>query len=612
MAHYRNDDDDRTLPGVGMNRTPETDPEHLLADHTSAVAPGTIPAASMSDDPDTVRDEIERTRARMSRTIDELDKALVRKKEQVQEKLDVAAPIRQSPWTYAAGVFGAGIALGLITGGGKSRDDDEDRDHVKIPRELLASIGLEQSGRGRSRGSRSGSGSGGESLDAHASFDAHESFDASYGAPEGDWEERARELMAVVARQEEEIRTLRGAGLDEEWMDDGTDVYLTPTDARLLDDVEALAEADVVNEWDEEWNFEEGDVAEEYGESYTAEYDEGELEAYAQTGIDFKKPLAMLLAAGVAGALGTVGRRMLGGRGGGDAEMEVEVELEPRGGMASDVYVDEAGRSARRAARHQAGYGTQQPVREYGPEYGVEGEWEAAPAPPHGTGVHAQGGYTAEYRGPAYTGEYRAEAGYQGEMEVEVELEQPVRRSLPKPRRRPRVSPLAGAVAAGAAAAVSGMVAKLLQNRAERAAEMEVEVELESTPRPAAPRRSPAPARPTAGYTPQPAPRPQAAGGELEIEVELEERGRTPGAWTPSAHPQAASQQGISGSAFGTTGSTGTSRPSDLDVDAETRGATGAAGGNAFGSTGGSTGTGSTGGTTGTGGTSGQNDPPLM
>jgi hypothetical protein len=602
MAHYRNDDDDRTLPGVGMNRTPETDPEHLLADHTSAGEPGTIPAASMSDDPDVVRDEIERTRARMSRTIDELDKALVRKKEQVQEKLDVAAPIRQSPWTYAAGVFGAGIALGLITGGGKSRDDDEDRDHVKIPRELLASIGLEQSGRGRSRGSRSGSGSGG------GSFDAHESFDDSYGAPEGDWEERARELMSVVARQEEEIRTLRGAGLDEEWMDDGTDVYLTPTDARLLDDVEALAEVDAEGEWDEEWNFEEGDLAEEYGESYTAEYD-GELEAYAETGIDFKKPLAMLLAAGVAGALGTVGRRVLGGRGGRDGEMEVEVELEPRGGMASDVYVDEAGRSARRAARHQAGYGTQ-PVREYGPEYGVEGEWEAAPAPPRTSGVR-EGGYTGEHRG--YTGEYRGEAGYEagyeGEMEVEVELEQPVRRSLPTPRRRPRVSPLAGAVAAGAAAAVSGMVAKLLHNRAERAAEMEVEVELETPRRPAAPRRSPAPTRPTAGYTPQPAPRSYAAGGEMEIEVELEERGRTPGAWTPSANP---GSQGISGSAFGTTGSTGTSRPSDLDVDAETRGATGAAGGNAFGSTGGSTGTGSTGGTTGTGGTSGQNNPPLM
>ncbi|HEU4562738.1 MAG TPA: DUF3618 domain-containing protein, partial [Longimicrobium sp.] len=293
MADYRNDDTDRTLPGVGMNRTPETDPEHLLADHTSAGEPGTIPAAAMSDDPDAVREEIERTRARMSRTIDELDRALVRKKEQVQEKLDVAAPIRQAPWKYAAGVFGAGLALGLITGGGKDRrDDDDDRDHVKIPRALLESMGVEAAG-GRARG---------------GSVESFESFDASYGAPEGDWEERARELMSVVARQEEEIRTLRGTQLDDqEWMDDGTDVYLNATDSRLLDDVEALDGREVTDEWDEEWNFEEGDITAEYGESY--DYD-GELEAYAESGIDFKKPLALLLAAGVAGALGTVGRRV--------------------------------------------------------------------------------------------------------------------------------------------------------------------------------------------------------------------------------------------------------------------------------------------------------------
>ena len=44
MADYRNDDDP-TLPGAtaGMNRTPETDPEHLLPDHTAAPAvPGLV------------------------------------------------------------------------------------------------------------------------------------------------------------------------------------------------------------------------------------------------------------------------------------------------------------------------------------------------------------------------------------------------------------------------------------------------------------------------------------------------------------------------------------------------------------------------------------------
>lgn len=586
MADYRNDDD-RTLPGVGMNRTPETDPEHLIADHTSAVAPGTVPAAAMSSDPDVVRDEIERTRARMSRTINELDRALVRKKEEVQEKLDIAAPVRQRPWLYAGGVFAAGLALGLLTGGGDKRDDDDD-DHVKIPRALLEGMGLE-----KARGGRGGSGG----------------VEVEYtGEGSDDWELRARELMSVVARQEEEIRTLRGGGLDDAWVDDGTDVYLAPTDARLLDDVDALAEADVDDEWDEDWNFDEGEYAEEYGESYTAEYDD-ELEAYAERGIDFKKPLAMLFAAGVAGALGTLGKRVLGGRGHAE-ELDVEVELEPRGGLAEDVYVDEAGRAARRAARHQGGG---MPAREYGPEYGVSGE----AYPPHVEGTYTAGPArprTGAYATrPAYDAGYTGE--YAGEMEVEVELERPVKRTLPPPRRGPRVSPLAGAVAAGAAAAVSALVAKLVQNRAERASEMDVEVELEQ-PRQPAVRRSPAPPRPAPAYTPRPTA--QATGGEMVVEVELEEqRGRSPGAWTPSAHPE----QPISGSSFGsastgttgttgTTGLGGTSRPSDLDVDAETRGATGATGtgSTGYGTTGGTTGTGNTG----TGGTSGPANPPLM
>jgi hypothetical protein len=573
MADYRNDDD-RTLPGAGMNRTPETDPEHLIPDHTSAGALGAIPAAATSDDPDAVRGEIERTRARMSRTIDQLDRALVRKKEEVQEKLDVAAPIRRSPWTYAGGVFGAGLVLGLLTGGGKSRDDDDD-ENVKIPRALLAGLGLEPVKGGRSRG----------------------------GGPD-DWETRSRELMSVVARQEEEIRNLRGgpvddAGWDAEYLDDEPEGYLAPNDARLLDDVEALGEAGAQDEWDEDWNFDEDDYAEAYGESFTGEHD-GELAAYADRGIDFRKPLAALFAAGVAGALGTVARRMLGGRGG-SGEMDVEVELEHRGGAASDVYVDEAGRTARRDARHPAGYGreTHRPQGMYGPEYGAEGGYGGGRAHEPGYGaeeyeaVPARPGYTRPDAGYGGVG-----GGYAGEMEVEVELErpvqpfrpaQPVRHSLPPEHRGPRVSPLAGAVAAGAAAAVSGLVARLLHNRAERAAEMEVELE---SRRPAAPRRSPAPVRPAAPYVPQSASRPRAAGGELEVEVELEQnRTAAPGAWTPSAHPERTAGAAGTSEAPSTTGTTGPTGSSGLS---------------------GGTGTAGTAGGPGTGGTSGPASPPLM
>jgi len=602
MADHRNDDD-RTLPGVGMNRTPETDPEHLLPEHTSAGAPGTIPAASTSSDPDVVRDEIERTRERMSRTIDQLDRALVRKKVEVQEKLDVAAPIRQKPWVYAGGVFAAGLALGLITGGGSKRDDDEDRDHVKIPRALLAGLGLEEARGGRSH---------------HDDDDEDHDVEVEYTGEgsELDWEDRARELMSVVARQEEEIRALRGSSLDSGWDED--EGYLNPTDARLLDDVEALDEG--VEEWDEEWNFDDGAVVEGYGESYAggepdlyfgSEYEapeyQVELEEHASRGIGYKKPIAGLLAAGVAGALGMLGRRVLNSRHEGEELLDVEVELEPRGGIAEYVYVDEAGRAARRAARHatyQAGRAPR-PAVEYGPEYG--GEYAG------GYGVEGELGYGEEGVHDGYTG--RPDSAYGGEMEVEVELERPVRRSLPPPRRHlPRVSPLAGAVAAGAAAAVSGMVAKLIQHRAERSHEMEVEVELEHPHvRPA--RTSPPPPRTVQPYVPQSASRapratPPSAGstGELRVEVDLERPGTTPatGSWTPTAHPE---QQGIQGSAFGdasTTGNvTGTSRAGrDLEADAETRGATGTTG---------STGAGGTGSmASGTGGTGTPSTPPLM
>src|SRR5688500_6146120 len=124
----RDGDPDATLPG-GVNgeavarRTPETDPEHLLPEHAGAGVPGTVAA---SDDPDVVRDEIERTRARMSQTIDSIESALLRKKEQIEDKLDVTAPVRErvndQPWLYAGGVFAGGLLLGYLTGG---KDNDK-------------------------------------------------------------------------------------------------------------------------------------------------------------------------------------------------------------------------------------------------------------------------------------------------------------------------------------------------------------------------------------------------------------------------------------------------------------------------------------------------------
>lgn len=73
------------------------------------------------------RDEIERTRARMSETIGEIETVLVRKKAEIEDRLDVGARIRERPLHAVGIVLGAGFLLGLITGGGADDDDDDRR-----------------------------------------------------------------------------------------------------------------------------------------------------------------------------------------------------------------------------------------------------------------------------------------------------------------------------------------------------------------------------------------------------------------------------------------------------------------------------------------------------
>jgi hypothetical protein len=387
MADYRNDDD--TLPGglKGMNATPETDPEHLIPDHTSAPAvPGTV-AGGVTGDPDAVRDEIERTRARMSSTIDQIEGALHRKKGEIQEKLDVVAPVRERPWLFAAGVFGTGLVLGLLTGGG----DDDDHDHVKVPRALLAGMGLEGSGSIAGNGSSAG---------RSAELD---------------------ELVQVVARQEEEIRDLRASLYGDDLGPEGDGF----TGETHLSGADALGGVEVENEWDEEWNFDDGDDA---LDDFGAFGVEGERRGF------LGKAVTAAVAAGLAGALGGLGKKLVANRGRG-GEMDVEVDLERGGGAAVDERVDADWLAARRE-----GY--------TGGEMDVEVELEGA------------------YTGPEYGGR----AQYGRELDLEGGQERGGRR-LP-------VSPLAGAVAAGAAALVGGLVAKLVSDRSHRG-EMDVEVELE-------------------------------------------------------------------------------------------------------------------------------------
>jgi ElaB/YqjD/DUF883 family membrane-anchored ribosome-binding protein len=125
--------------------------------------------SNINDDPEATRAEIEQTRRRMSSTIDELGDVLQRKKGQIQERLDVMAPVRENPLRTVGLVFGAGLALGLLTGGG-----DEEEEH------------LEHRTQGRMRGS-----------------------DSHWRNRSEMWEGRARRLLRIAREQDEELESMR-------------------------------------------------------------------------------------------------------------------------------------------------------------------------------------------------------------------------------------------------------------------------------------------------------------------------------------------------------------------------------------------------------------------
>jgi ElaB/YqjD/DUF883 family membrane-anchored ribosome-binding protein len=157
----------------GAEITRQADVEATIPAH-----PGTATAAA---DPEMARAEIEMTRARMSETIDDIEDALVRRKEEIQDKLDVMSPVRERPLPSAGIAFGAGLLLGLLTGG----DDDSDN-----ARDIHFTSDL------------------GDERTRYANGD-----DEAYWRRRAEtWESRARRLRDVARDQEAEIRSLQ-----EEW-----------------------------------------------------------------------------------------------------------------------------------------------------------------------------------------------------------------------------------------------------------------------------------------------------------------------------------------------------------------------------------------------------------
>jgi hypothetical protein len=169
------DDDlmpDTALAGGVAPRITETD--HLLPETTHAAAPGTI---AQVDDPELARLQIEQTRARMSDTIGQIEETLLRKKEQVEERLDVMAPVRrkarENPYPVIGGVFLAGLILGFLTGG-----DDDDEPTPAVRRYAV-------------------------------DFDRERAHGTHWEERSRTWERRARRLMEVANRQEAELLAAR-------------------------------------------------------------------------------------------------------------------------------------------------------------------------------------------------------------------------------------------------------------------------------------------------------------------------------------------------------------------------------------------------------------------
>lgn len=168
-----------------------------MAEETIEGAPG----SAFPDDPERARDEIRRTRQRMSGTIDEIEDLLTERKERVKAQLDVTARFRRNPLPVLGAVLGAGLLLGLLTGGD---DDDEQERHQ---------LRLEEDGAVRSWRDRAET-----------------------------WEARSRRLLRVAREQEDEIADLRAALQVDDWFDD------EELDEELMDEFRPEEEEGVISQ----------------------------------------------------------------------------------------------------------------------------------------------------------------------------------------------------------------------------------------------------------------------------------------------------------------------------------------------------------------------------
>lgn len=140
--------------------------------------PAPRPPPARPEDPASARAEIEATRARMSETIDEIEDVLLRKKEEVRDRLDVMATVRERPLQTLGMIFGAALVLGFLTGGGGKKTE-------------LAPVALEEEDEDEEE----------EDEEAAEAWERAEM-----------WEDRAHRLLRIARAQEAELDIHRARG----------------------------------------------------------------------------------------------------------------------------------------------------------------------------------------------------------------------------------------------------------------------------------------------------------------------------------------------------------------------------------------------------------------
>ena len=99
---------------------------------------------------DEARDAVERSRQRISTTLDALEDRIVEKKHEIQDRVDVLRPVReqigQRPFTAVAVAVGVGALLGSLGGGedekesrsrrGRGRLSEDDREELREWRKM--------------------------------------------------------------------------------------------------------------------------------------------------------------------------------------------------------------------------------------------------------------------------------------------------------------------------------------------------------------------------------------------------------------------------------------------------------------------------------------------